>query len=123
MQKIRNITTVLSRGLSMATQSLLQEPASGLGCRRSLFNGNSGLLLLRKQSSYGASCRPVLVCAAEGAPRSARFGYGRLSFSSQLLAKEGERKVSSSAAAVGSYSLMRLSPLAVATLGALSSFS
>ena len=86
---------------------MLQESASALGSRRSLCNGNSRLLFLRTQSSYGASCRPLLGCAAEGAPRSARFGTGRLCFSSQLLAKEGERKVSSSAAAVCLHRLMR----------------
>lgn len=90
--------------MKMAAQSLLlDQPLLVFGSRRSLFQGNSRQLLARRQTSNVASTvsyRPAAVGNTEGAPRSARFATGRLSFSSQLLSKEGERKVSTGAAAV-----------------------
>lgn len=89
--------------MKLAAQSLLQEPPLvTFGSRRSLFNGNGRLLFARTKSSYGASTvtyRPA-ASSSEAAPRITRFTSGRLSFCSQLLPKEGGRKVSTGAAAV-----------------------
>lgn len=92
--------------MKLAAQSLLQEPhLVTFGSRRSLFHGNGRLLFARTKSSYGpstAGCRPT-ASLTEATPRITRFASGRLSFCSQLLPKEGGRKVSTGAAAVRFY--------------------
>jgi hypothetical protein len=89
--------------MKLAAQNLLLEPPLvTFGSRRSLFHGNGRLLLARTKSSCGATtagCRPA-ASLIEATPRITRFASGRLSFCSQLLPKEGGRKVSTGAAAV-----------------------
>ena len=103
MQKLRSCTALLTGTMKLAAQSLLQEPPLvTFGSRRSLFHGNGKLLFARTKSSYGASTVTYRPAASplEAAPWITRFTSGRLSFCSQLLPKEGGRKVSTGAAAV-----------------------
>jgi hypothetical protein len=104
MQRLRYSAALLSEAMKTAAQTLVHDqPLLVFGSRRSLFQGNSRLLTVRRQGSHAAnsaSCRPAAAGFLEGAPVSARFATGRLSFSSRLLSKEGERKVSTGAAAV-----------------------
>lgn len=99
MHRVRSTTALCTRAVKMAAQTLLQEPGFALGSRHSAYHGSNRLQFLRSQSVCAASCRPGALCGAKA--RSTPFGAGRLSFSSQLLATKGERKVSSSASAVG----------------------
>lgn len=82
----------------MAAQSLLQEyNVLGCGARRALWNCGSRVRFTRPQSSLG-----IIATVTSGPEqRAARFGVGRLPYSSQLsVASEGGRKVSTGAAAV-----------------------